>query len=63
LILIILAIFIPPLAVFLYYKELNGQFWLNLLLVVLAAVLWPVSRLLILAAVIHALMVVLGMLG
>jgi uncharacterized membrane protein YqaE (UPF0057 family) len=63
LILIILAIIVPPLAVFLYYMELNGQFWLNILLVVLAAVLWPVSKLLILAAVIHALMVVLGMLG
>lgn len=63
LILVILALFVPPLAVFLYYMELNGQFWLNILLVVLAALLWPVSRLLILAAVIHALMVVLGMLG
>lgn len=63
LILIILAIIVPPLAVFLYYMELNGQFWLSILLVVLAAVLWPISKLLILAAVIHALMVVLGMLG
>jgi uncharacterized membrane protein YqaE (UPF0057 family) len=63
LILIILAILVPPLAVFLYYMELNAQFWLNILLVVLAVVLWPISNLLILAAVIHALMVVLGMLG
>jgi uncharacterized membrane protein YqaE (UPF0057 family) len=63
LILIILAIIVPPLAVFLYYMELNAQFWLNILLVVLAVVLWPISNLLILAAVIHALMVVLGMIG
>ena len=63
LILIILAILVPPLAVFLYYMELNAQFWLNILLVVLAVVLWPISNLLILAAVIHALMVVLGMIG
>lgn len=63
LILVILAIVVPPLAVFLYYMELNGQFWLNILLVVLAVVFWPISRLLIIAAVIHALLVVLGMLG
>jgi uncharacterized membrane protein YqaE (UPF0057 family)/urease gamma subunit len=65
LVLIILAILIPPLAVFLYYMELNGQFWLSILLVILAAIAFflVISKLIYLAAIIHALLVVLGMLG
>ena len=63
--LIILCILLPPLAVFLYYMELNGQFWLNLLLWVLAAIAIYLlfSKLFYLAAVIHAFLVVFGMIG
>lgn len=63
--LVILCILLPPLAVFLYYMELNGQFWLNLLLYLLAAIaiFLLISKLFYLAAVIHALLVVLGMIG
>lgn len=64
LILIILAIIIPPLAVFLYYGEINTQFWISLILTLLAIGLfgggylfgWGVP-------VVHALLVILGIFG
>ena len=48
--LVILALFIPPLAVFLHQGEINGKFWLNLIL----------TLLLFLPGLIHALIVILG---
>lgn len=63
-VLIILSIVLPPLAVFLYYMEANGQFWLNLLIYLLGVVAFLyLSKFFYLLAVIHALLVVLGMLG
>lgn len=63
-VLIILCIVVPPLAVFLYYMEANGQFWLNLLLCLLGVIaFFYLSRFFFLLAVIHALLVVLGMIG
>jgi uncharacterized membrane protein YqaE (UPF0057 family) len=64
LLLIIIALFIPPLAVFLYYGEFNGQFWISLILTLLAAGLlgvgfifgWGVP-------IIHALLVLFGVFG
>lgn len=64
LLLIILAIIVPPLAIFLYFEAIEANFILNLILVVLGFYLWHgIGSLLLLAAVIHALLVVLGMLG
>ncbi|MGB3548855.1 MAG: YqaE/Pmp3 family membrane protein [Saprospiraceae bacterium] len=48
--LVILAIFIPPLAVFLHQGEINGKFWISLLL----------TLLFVLPGVIYSLIVVLG---
>ncbi len=63
-VLIILCIVLPPLAVFLYYMEANGQFWLNLLIYLLGVIaILYLSRFFYLLAVIHALLVVLGMIG
>lgn len=63
LILVILAIIIPPLAVYLYFGEINGHFWLSLLLCLLAIGLFGVIRFGFGLAVIHALLVVFGILG
>ncbi len=65
LLLVILALLLPPLAVFLYFGEPNIHFWINL-------ILWIVGGGLILGggflygigfAVIHALLVVFGVFG
>lgn len=60
--LVILALLIPPLAVYLYFGELNVHFWINLILclvgggVGVAVGYWGL-------AVIHALLVVFGVFG
>jgi uncharacterized membrane protein YqaE (UPF0057 family) len=48
--LIVLAIFLPPLAVYMYNDEINGQFWLNVVLTLCFG----------LPGMIHALIVVLS---
>lgn len=61
LILVVLAILLPPLAVYLHEQETNTKFWVTLLLFLLGiagAVFF--SWLLIFAAVVYALLVVLG---
>ena len=50
LLLVILALLLPPLAVYLHEGQINGKFWLNLLLTLLFFI----------PGVIHALIVVLG---
>jgi len=64
-VLVILALFIPPLAVLLKDMELSSAFWLNLLLCVLGAVLYSLfgvlGGLLFLIAVIHAILYILEM--
>ena len=50
LLLVILALLLPPLAVYLHQGEINGKFWLNLVLTLLFFI----------PGVIHALIVVLG---
>ncbi len=54
LLLVILAILLPPLAVFLKEGELNAKFWISLILSLLVLVLWPLW----LIAVAFALLVV-----
>jgi uncharacterized membrane protein YqaE (UPF0057 family) len=61
LLLVIIALFIPPLAVYLHQGETNQKFWITTLLFVvgiLAAFIF--SWLLILASIIYALIVILG---
>lgn len=61
LILVVLAILLPPLAVYLHEEEANTKFWITLLLFLLGiagAVFF--SWLLIFAAVVYALIVILG---
>ena len=61
LILVVLAILLPPVAVYLYEQETNTKFWITLLLFLLGiagAVFF--SWLLIFAAIVFALLVVLG---
>lgn len=59
--LIIIAIFVPPLAVYLYYGEINTQFWFSLILTILAGGLFFVGRAIGWGfPVIHALLVLLG---
>lgn len=61
LILVILAILLPPLAVYLHEQEVNTKFWVTLLLFLLGlAGAFLFSWLLIFAAVVYALLVVLG---
>jgi uncharacterized membrane protein YqaE (UPF0057 family) len=61
LLLVIIAIFIPPLAVYLHQGETNNKFWITTLLFVLGIIAGFVfSWLLILAAIIYALIVILG---
>lgn len=60
LILVILAILLPPLAVYLHEQETNTKFWVTLLLFLLGLVgAFLFSWLLIFAAVVYALLVVL----
>ena len=54
LLLVILAILLPPLAVFLKEGELNVKFWISLILTLLVLLLWPLW----LIAVAYALLVV-----
>lgn len=63
--LVILCFILPPLAVFLYYEEINNQFWLNVLLLLAGVILyaWGISGLFLLAALVHALLVVFGVIG
>ena len=61
LILVVLAILLPPVAVYLYEQETNTKFWITLLLFLLGiagAVFF--SWLLLFAAIVFALLVVLG---
>jgi uncharacterized membrane protein YqaE (UPF0057 family) len=61
LLLVVLAILLPPLAVYLHEKETNTKFWVTLLLFLLGiagAVFF--SWLLIFASIVYALLVVLG---
>lgn len=54
LLLVILAILLPPLAVFLKEGEINVKFWISLILTLLVLLLWPLW----LIAVAYALLVV-----
>lgn len=56
LLLVILAILLPPLAVFLKEREINVKFWISLILSLLVFLLWPLW----LIAVGYALLVVFG---
>lgn len=61
LLLAILALFLPPLAVYLYYQEVNNKFWITLLLFVLGLLgVFFVSGFLILVSIIYALILILG---
>lgn len=61
LLLVIIAIFIPPLAVYLHQGETNTKFWITTLLFALGIIgAFYLSGLLLLAAIIYALLVILG---
>lgn len=61
LLLVLLAILIPPLAVYLHQGETNQKFWITTLLFVLGILgAFFLSGLLLLAAIIYALIVILG---
>jgi uncharacterized membrane protein YqaE (UPF0057 family) len=61
LLLVIIAIFIPPLAVYLHQGETNNKFWITTLLFVVGIIAGFIfSWLLILASIIYALIVILG---
>jgi uncharacterized membrane protein YqaE (UPF0057 family) len=64
LLLVLLAIFIPPLAVYLHEGETNNRFWISVLLTILGLVLFGsiggIIFLGTLPAIIHALIVILG---
>jgi uncharacterized membrane protein YqaE (UPF0057 family) len=60
---VILAIFIPPLAVYLHEGEFNSRFWISVLLTILGYVLFGFAGILFLGSlpgIIYALIVVLG---
>lgn len=63
--LVILALLLPPLAIFLYFGELEVHFLINILLILLGGGLWLASGGIsyIGLAVIHALLVVFGIFG
>lgn len=62
--LVILALILPPLAVYLYFGELNAHFWINLILFLLGGGLFLASGGgYIGLAIIHALLVVFGVFG
>ena len=65
LLLILIALIIPPLAVFLYFDEINFHFWLNLILLLVAGGVFLSGGLLFYvgAAFIHALLVIFGLFG
>jgi uncharacterized membrane protein YqaE (UPF0057 family) len=61
LLLVIIALFIPPLAVYLHQGETNNKFWITTLLFVIGILgAFFFSWLIFLAAVIYALIVILG---
>jgi uncharacterized membrane protein YqaE (UPF0057 family) len=63
LLLALLAIFIPPLAVYLHEGETNNRFWISVLLTILGLVLFNFGGVLFLGtlpAIIYALIVILG---
>ena len=61
LLLVIIALFIPPLAVYLHQGETNNKFWITTLLFVIGIIgAFFFSWLLFLASVIYALIVILG---
>jgi uncharacterized membrane protein YqaE (UPF0057 family) len=62
--LVILALLLPPLAVFLYFGEANGHFWLNLILWLIAiGAIFGGLAFGFAVPVIHALLVVFGIFG
>lgn len=63
--LVILAILLPPLAVFLYFGELNVHFWINLILWLITGGLYfgGGAFFFLSFAIIHALLVVFGVFG
>jgi uncharacterized membrane protein YqaE (UPF0057 family) len=61
LLLVIIAIILPPLAVYLHEDEINNKFWITLLLFLLGiAGAFFLSWVALLAAIVYALLVVLG---
>jgi uncharacterized membrane protein YqaE (UPF0057 family) len=59
--LVILALILPPLAVYLHQEEANNKFWITLLLFVLGLLgVFFISGFLILVSIIYALIVILG---
>jgi uncharacterized membrane protein YqaE (UPF0057 family) len=63
LLLVLLALFIPPLAVYLHEGETNNRFWISVLLTILGLLLFsftPVLFLGTLPGIIYALIVILG---
>lgn len=63
LLLVLLALFIPPLAVYLHEGEINNRFWISVLLTILGLVLFNFGGVLFLGtipAIIYALIVILG---
>ncbi len=63
LLLVLLALFIPPLAVYLHEGETNNRFWISVLLTILGLVLFNFGGVLFLGTipgVIYALIVILG---
>ena len=61
LLLVILAILIPPLAVYLHQGETNNKFWITTILFVLGIIgAFLFSGLLLLASIVYALIVILG---
>lgn len=65
LLLVIIAIFIPPLAVYLYYGSPETHFWINLVLFLVFGGLWYSSGFFGWAGIafIHALLVIFGVIG
>lgn len=60
---VILAIFIPPLAVYLHEGEINNRFWISVLLTILGYLLFGFAGVLFLGSlpgIIYALIVILG---
>ena len=64
LLLALLAIFIPPLAVYLHQGETNNKFWISVLLTILGLVLFPIFGFVLflgtIPAIIYSLIVILG---
>ncbi|MCW3081016.1 YqaE/Pmp3 family membrane protein [Segetibacter sp.] len=63
LLLVLLALFIPPLAVYLHEGETNNRFWISVLLTILGLVLFNFGGILFLGtlpAIVYALIVILG---